>query len=100
MALNQSTDASLDLDNIRRTLVRLEETIIFCTPSLCPSPALARSCPGPALIERAQFVRNPRIYQEGAFEQLSAKDSFLGWLLRQTEETHGQSASSTTTDPR
>ncbi|KAF7314284.1 Chorismate mutase [Mycena kentingensis (nom. inval.)] len=43
----------LSLERIRGVLVRLEDTIIF------------------SLIERAQFAQNPRIYQRGAFPELT-----------------------------
>jgi chorismate mutase len=55
-------------------LTRLEDTIIF------------------SLIERAQFAQNPRIYQRGAFPELSAvgfKGSWLEWFLKEIETFHG-----------
>jgi chorismate mutase len=65
----------LSLDTIRSVLVRLEDTIIF------------------ALIERSQFAHNPRIYQQGAFEELKELDfhgSWLDWFLKETETFHGE----------
>ena len=52
----------LSLDHIRSVLTRLEDTIIF------------------ALIERAQFAHNPKIYIRGAFPQLTAAGSHGSWL--------------------
>ncbi len=65
----------LSLDRIRGVLIRLEDTIIF------------------SLIERAQFAQNPRIYQRGAFSELSAlgfQGSWLEWFLKETETFHGK----------
>ena len=64
----------LSLDRIRGVLTRLEDTIIF------------------SLIERAQFAQNPRIYQRGAFSELTAlgfQGSWLEWFLKETETFHG-----------
>jgi chorismate mutase len=68
-------DNALSLDRIRSVLTRLEDTIIF------------------SLIERAQFAHNPKIYQKGAFEELTAlgvKGSWLEWFLKETETFHGE----------
>lgn len=66
----------LDLDNIRRTLVRLEDTIIF------------------SLIERAQFAYNPKMYSPQGFADVLHDDSFKGswldWLLKETEASHAK----------
>jgi len=65
----------LSLDRIRSVLTRLEDTIIF------------------GLIERAQFAHNPKIYQKGAFEELSQLDfkgSWLEWFLAETEAFHAK----------
>ncbi|KAI5480653.1 chorismate mutase [Pseudohyphozyma bogoriensis] len=66
----------LDLENIRRTLIRLEDTIIFC------------------LIERAQFAYNPRMYTQEGFADVLHKDGFKGswldWLLKETETSHAK----------
>ncbi|MBW0572506.1 hypothetical protein O181_112221 [Austropuccinia psidii MF-1] len=69
----------LNLQVIRQTLMRLEDTIIFL------------------LIERAQFAYNPIIYEDSSkFFQLNniekdQKDlSFLDWILKQTEITHAK----------
>ncbi|EGG10025.1 uncharacterized protein MELLADRAFT_74217 [Melampsora larici-populina 98AG31] len=64
-----------NLDNIRQTLMRLEDTIIFL------------------LIERAQFAHNQVIYENSdKFIELHAdkETSFLGWILRQTETIHAK----------
>jgi len=60
----------LDLQNIRAVLTRLEETIIF------------------ALVERAQFKINARVYQPGALQIPHFSGSFLDYLLRGTEQLH------------
>ncbi|BGP17910.1 hypothetical protein JCM10213_003917 [Rhodosporidiobolus nylandii] len=70
-------DASpLNLDNIRRTLTRLEDTIIFL------------------LIERAQFAHNPRMYTKDGFADVLHRDGFEGswleWLLKETETSHAK----------
>lgn len=65
----------LSLERIRNVLVKLEDTIIFC------------------IIERAQFALNPRIYQRGAFKELTAlgfDGSWLEWFLKEIETFHGQ----------
>ncbi|PLW30639.1 hypothetical protein PCASD_17772 [Puccinia coronata f. sp. avenae] len=66
----------LDIQSIRRILMRLEDTIIFL------------------MIERAQFAHNQVIYENsGKFTELdrdSNEPSFLGWMLRQTETTHAK----------
>ena len=67
----------LSLDRIRSVLVRLEDTIIF------------------SLIERAQFTHNPRIYQKGAFKELTDigfTGSWLDWFLKETEIFHGETS--------
>lgn len=60
----------LDLQNIRAVLIRLEETIIF------------------ALVERAQFKINARVYQPGGIRIPNFSGSFLDYLLRGTEHLH------------
>ena len=66
----------LSLERIRSTLIRLEDTIIF------------------ALIERAQFAYNARIYERGGVEELTGllgfEGSWLEWFLRETEGFHGE----------
>ncbi|GAA5913565.1 chorismate mutase ARO7 [Sporobolomyces salmoneus] len=66
----------LNLDNIRRTLVRLEDTIIFL------------------LIERAQFAHNPKMYTKEGFAEVLHRDGFEGswleWLLKETETSHAK----------
>ncbi|EFP82167.2 chorismate mutase aro7 [Puccinia graminis f. sp. tritici] len=66
----------LDLQSIRRILMRLEDTITFL------------------MIERAQFAHNQVIYENSSkftgLDQDSNEPSFLGWMLRQTETTHAK----------
>ncbi|EJD50883.1 chorismate mutase [Auricularia subglabra TFB-10046 SS5] len=81
---NYSTSQDpLSLERIRNMLIRLEDTIIF------------------ALIERAQFAHNPKIYQRGAFPQLhdaGFEGSWLEWFLKQTETFHAQARRYTSPD--
>ncbi len=65
--------SALSLANIRQTLIRLEDTIIF------------------ALIERAQFARNDAVYQPEAipvpgFRPDGRRYSLFEYLLRETEQ--------------
>jgi chorismate mutase len=60
------------LANIRGVLIRLEETIIF------------------ALIERAQFLRNPQVYQPGVYSSATDGESILEYLLHETERIHAK----------
>lgn len=72
MALNLlNPKTALDLGNIRYTLIRLEDTIIF------------------NLIERAQFPLNRSVYVAGAVPLPDFEGSFLDWLLTEVERTHG-----------
>ncbi|KAK9795599.1 hypothetical protein WJX73_006188 [Symbiochloris irregularis] len=69
--------AALSIDNVRQSLIRQEETIIF------------------SLIERAQFARNDRVYRsEGipvpSFSPSGQRRSLLEYLLRETEQIHGR----------
>jgi chorismate mutase len=74
MALNLlNASIPLDLGNIRYTLTRLEDSIIF------------------NLIERAQFPLNQSIYIPGAIPLPEFQGSFLDWFLREVECTHGSS---------
>lgn len=44
-----------------------------------------------ALIERAQFARNKRIYEPGAFKaEMGSEGSLLEWFIRETESFHGE----------
>lgn len=44
-----------------------------------------------ALIERAQFARNKRIYEPGAFKaELGSEGALLEWFIRETESFHGK----------
>lgn len=65
-------DQMLKLEHIRGVLVRLEETIIF------------------GLIERAQFRRNPIIYEPGGMGAELDGRSLLDFLLRETEAAHAR----------
>jgi chorismate mutase len=56
----------LSLDYIRSTLIRQEETIIF------------------ALIERAQFRQNRKVYEKGGVPGLEGGMSFLDFMLSGT----------------
>lgn len=76
---SSSADLSsvLALDNIRQTLIRQEDTIIFL------------------LIERAQFARNAAVYEAEAvpvpdFDSAGQRYSLLEYLLRETEQVHGK----------
>lgn len=62
----------LQLANVRHVLIRLEETIIF------------------ALIERAQFLRNPPVYTPGFFGNALGGESLCGFLLRECECSHAK----------
>ncbi|KFM25573.1 Chorismate mutase 1, chloroplastic [Auxenochlorella protothecoides] len=65
----------LSLNNIRQTLIRLEDTIIF------------------GLIERAQFARNSAVYEEPGVEVPGCSRpgcSLLEYILRETEQIHGR----------
>ncbi|KAI9479338.1 chorismate mutase aro7 [Coemansia sp. RSA 989] len=65
--------AAPDLSELRDTLVRLEDTIIF------------------ALIERSQFKHNADIYQTGKMNFNNGyKGSFLSWFLKEVEHVHAK----------
>ena len=70
-----SVQEILSLDNIRASLQRMEESIVF------------------RLIERAQFAYNACVYQDGAFPELREKEhwtgSWLAWQLKELESSHG-----------
>lgn len=73
----------LSLDRIRSVLTRLEDTIIF------------------SLIERAQFAHNARMYQRGAFKELTDlgfNGSWLEWFLKETETFHAKARRYTSPD--
>jgi hypothetical protein len=72
-AAEADLSSALSLANIRQTLIRLEDTIIF------------------SLIERAQFARNEPVYQPDAipvpgFRPDGRRYSLLEYLLRETEQ--------------
>lgn len=65
----------LGLGNIRQTLIRLEDTIIF------------------GLIERAQFARNQAVYDVPGVEMPNTARPgicLLEYILRETEQIHGR----------
>lgn len=62
----------LDLENIRRSLVRMEETIVF------------------NLIERAQFFASPSVYNPKAIPIPDFEGSFLDWFLLESEKSHAK----------
>lgn len=75
-AAEADLSSALSLANIRQTLIRLEDTIIF------------------SLIERAQFARNDAVYQPGAIEVPGfmadgRRYSLLEYLLREIEQVRG-----------
>lgn len=68
---------TLTLDNVRTSLIRQEDTIIF------------------SLIERAQFARNAPVYVPGgvpvpAYAEDGRNFTLLEYLLRDTEAVHGR----------
>jgi chorismate mutase len=65
-------ESVLNLDNIRQSLVRMEETIVF------------------NLIERAQFYTTPSAYKPKAFPIPDFDGSFLDWFLLESERTHSK----------
>jgi chorismate mutase len=85
----------LALDHIRAQLIRLEDTIIFCQCHLASSKTCAlveANCLNIALIERAQFALNAKIYEAGAFENDTGfSGSWLEWFLFEIESFHGRS---------
>ena len=77
VASSADLSSALALDNIRQTLIRQEDTIIFL------------------LIERAQFARNAAVYEADAipvpeFDGSGKRYSLLEYLLRETEQIHGR----------
>lgn len=62
----------LDLNNIRASLIRMEDTIVF------------------EMIERAQFHHTESAYIPGAIPIPNFDGSFLDWLLRETEIMHSK----------
>lgn len=65
-------NANLLLSRVRSVLIRQEETIVF------------------GLIERAQFLRNTRVYEPGLFGPVVGDDSLSGYLLHETERIHAR----------
>lgn len=77
VAASADLSSVLALDNIRQTLIRQEDTIIFL------------------LIERAQFARNAAVYEADAvpvpaFDSAGKRYSLLEYLLLETEQIHGK----------
>lgn len=75
--LGQDLSEALSLNNIRRSLILMEDTIIF------------------SLIERSQFRRNAPTYEPGAvpvpmYSHDGQQYSLLNYLLRETEQIHGR----------
>ena len=62
----------LDLANIRQSLVRMEDTIVF------------------DLIERSQFFSSPSVYEKNKFIIPNFDGTFLDWALLQMEIAHSQ----------
>lgn len=73
---NATVEDILSLDNIRATLQRMEESIVF------------------RLIERAQFGHNSCVYRDRAFPELVEKEnwtgSWLAWSIKETEKWHAK----------
>jgi len=74
----------LDLQNIRATLIRQEDTILF------------------NLIERAQFKRNAKAYEKGAdfMAKAGIDKSFVDFMLFETESTHSKARRYTSPDEK
>ncbi|RKP28421.1 chorismate mutase [Metschnikowia bicuspidata] len=62
----------LNLTNIRQSLTRMEDTIVF------------------SLIERSQFFMLPSIYIPNKYQIPGYNGSFMEWLLLETERMHSQ----------
>ncbi|KAJ3102420.1 chorismate mutase aro7 [Phlyctochytrium planicorne] len=69
--MNFSQEA-LSLNRIRDELIKMEDTIIF------------------ALIERAEFAQNPKIYQPGGISFENFEGSFLDFFLYEIESAHAK----------
>lgn len=63
---------TLTLDNIRHSLIRQEDSIIFC------------------LLERAKYCYNPDTYSENAFSMDGFHGSLVEFMVRETERLHAQ----------
>lgn len=109
MNLLGSADDVLSLDRIRASLIRLEDTIIFCErmaglDRLQGQDQRAESVIdlASALIERAQFAWNPKLYQPGGIPELEKAGhygSWLDWFLKETESMHGRMTSNQIVSP-
>ena len=88
LTTGESAAELLALDHIRSQLIRLEDTIIFCKCAM--EQAQVDLVVKTALIERAKFALNAKIYQAGAFESHTGfTGSWLEWFLFETESFHG-----------
>lgn len=63
---------NLTLDHIRRSLVRQEDSIIFC------------------LLERAQYCYNADTYDPDAFSMDGFHGSLVEYMLKETEKLHAK----------
>lgn len=98
--MNFTTGASvaelLSLETIRSQLIRLEDTIIFCESRAAKGLGMGSTRTSDltehsALIERAQFAYNGKIYEPGAFKGETGFDgSWLEWFLYEIETFHGE----------
>lgn len=68
----QKPETVLDLNNIRASLVRMEDTIVF------------------DFIERSQFFLLPSVYERNKYSIEGFDGSFMEWLLMQTEKIHSR----------
>ena len=81
----------LSLDRIRGQLIRLEDTIFSVRESCCASQRFMLTSNIVALIERAQFALNKRIYESGAFKaEMDFGGSWMEWFLFEIESFHGE----------
>jgi len=76
-SIDRSSSLSLSLSNIRDTLIKLEDTIIF------------------SLIARSEFKSNDLAYQSGGIQvpgfcREGKRYSLMEWILFETEQTHGK----------
>lgn len=65
-------ETCLNLDNIRQSLIRMEDTIVF------------------EMIERSQFYHTETTYIPGAIKIPGFSGSFLDWFLMETEKNHSK----------
>ncbi|GFZ51414.1 hypothetical protein JCM24511_09176 [Saitozyma sp. JCM 24511] len=106
--MNFTTGASvaelLSLETIRSQLIRLEDTIIFCESRSARGLGMGSTgtsdlTEDSALIERAQFAYNGKIYEPGAFKGETGFDgSWLEWFLYEIETFHAKARRYTSPD--